>query len=368
MTGVRARLGSLRATGLPILQCAVAASLAWLVATRVVGHTRPFFAPIAAIIALGVAVDGRGRRAVEVAGGVAVGVLVGDLLIAAIGTGTWQLGVIVALAMGTAVVLGGGGLVIVQAGSSAVLISTLSPAAAGSITGARFVDALVGGALGILVHAVVPAVDPVATVHRALAPLVRETVGVLEDLARALRNRDREGSEAALLRARGLSEAAGRFATALDVAVDTTRSVPPRWGARGRVAELAAAGPQIDLAVRDLRVLARGVVRAVDLGSHVPEEVPAALGHLAAGVGHLGEGLDEGGDVERARREIIRAAGLATLALENTQNMSVSVIVAQVRSTAVDLLRAVGADRDSALEAVRSAADELRDAQAGAPA
>ena len=41
------------ATARPILQSAVAASLAWLVATELVGHSTPFFAPISAVITLG---------------------------------------------------------------------------------------------------------------------------------------------------------------------------------------------------------------------------------------------------------------------------------------------------------------------------
>ncbi|MBA3390321.1 MAG: hypothetical protein H0U02_13325, partial [Rubrobacter sp.] len=39
-------LGRLRAGGWPILQTAVAASLAWTLASMVLGHERPFFAAI----------------------------------------------------------------------------------------------------------------------------------------------------------------------------------------------------------------------------------------------------------------------------------------------------------------------------------
>ena len=42
--------------GWPILKTAVAASLAWYLATAVLGHESPFFASIAAVISLGVAV------------------------------------------------------------------------------------------------------------------------------------------------------------------------------------------------------------------------------------------------------------------------------------------------------------------------
>ncbi len=68
-----AALGRLRARGWPILQTAVAASLAWTLATMVLGHERPFFAAIAAVISLGVAVGKEGRQAAELVFGVACG-------------------------------------------------------------------------------------------------------------------------------------------------------------------------------------------------------------------------------------------------------------------------------------------------------
>ena len=43
--GLRRRRESILVSARPILHTAVAASLAWLVATAVLGHDRPFFAP-----------------------------------------------------------------------------------------------------------------------------------------------------------------------------------------------------------------------------------------------------------------------------------------------------------------------------------
>jgi hypothetical protein len=78
--GARDRLRRLRLTAVPILQCAVGAALAWWVATGpLIGHEQPFFAPIAALISLGVGLGQRLPRVVELVVGVAVGVLVGDL-------------------------------------------------------------------------------------------------------------------------------------------------------------------------------------------------------------------------------------------------------------------------------------------------
>src|SRR5215218_1525377 len=80
----------------PILQTAVAASLAWLLVSAALGHDQPFFAAIAAVVSTGV-VGQEGRRAIELVFGVACGLAVADLLVLAIGTGTVQIGIVVGL-------------------------------------------------------------------------------------------------------------------------------------------------------------------------------------------------------------------------------------------------------------------------------
>ncbi|MEA2177078.1 MAG: hypothetical protein QOG77_375, partial [Solirubrobacteraceae bacterium] len=54
----------------------------------------------------------------------------------------------------------------------------------------------------------------------------------------------------------------------------------------------------------------------------------------------------------------VRAAAHATIVLEETANLSVSVIVGQIRSTATDLLRSTGMDIAEAHRIVRAAAEE----------
>ena len=87
----RARAERLKLAARSIAQVTLAAVIAWLVATEVVGHDQPFFAPVSAIITLGLTLGQRGRRAVEVIVGVTLGIAVGDLLVLVLGTGAWQL-------------------------------------------------------------------------------------------------------------------------------------------------------------------------------------------------------------------------------------------------------------------------------------
>ena len=58
-------------------QCAIAAGVAWWLAADVFGHQLPFFAPIAAVVSLGMSYGQRQRRVAEVTVGVALGVLSG---------------------------------------------------------------------------------------------------------------------------------------------------------------------------------------------------------------------------------------------------------------------------------------------------
>ena len=62
---LKPRLRRWRATALPVAQAALAAGLSWLVAVNVVDHRLPFFAPIAAVICLGVTLGQRLRRGIE---------------------------------------------------------------------------------------------------------------------------------------------------------------------------------------------------------------------------------------------------------------------------------------------------------------
>ncbi len=360
---MRTRVERLRLAWRSVLQAGVAAGVAWLIATEVFGHTAPFFAPVSAIITLGLTISQRGRRAVEVAIGVAVGIAVGDLLVLAIGSGPAQLALVVMLATALAIFLGSGQMLATQAAVSAALVATLQPPTDG-VTFARFLDALAGGTVALVVNGLLLPADPVAMVRRAARPLLEELAATLEDIAEAILERDRGLAERALLRARAIDELSGNFAEAVNVSRETTRYAPPRRRLRGRVEGYADAAEQIDLAVRNIRVLARGAIRAVRLDENVPPPMADAVHELAAAVRSFADALDDPRAVERVREHALRAAAIATLVLETTGNLSVSVIVGQIRSTATDLVAGTGMGTDEASAAVRRAVNEALEEKA----
>jgi uncharacterized membrane protein YgaE (UPF0421/DUF939 family) len=350
--GLRTRVLRLRTLSRTILQASLAAGLSWAIAVELIGHPRPFFAPVAAIVTLGLAFGERGRRAIELAAGVSLGILLGDLLVLAIGTGAWQLILVTSLAMAIAVLLGGSPLLVQQAAVSAALVVTLQPPTDG-VSFARSVDALVGCSIALaLSHLVLP-VDPLRLLRREAEPVLRELAGVLRDVAAALESGRRERASDALLRAREVDVHAQRFSEALAVSRRLAATAPSHRRDRGTVALYADAGGQLDLAVRNVRVLARGAIRALDIGDNVPPELALAIHDLADAVACFGPWLADPSQSAAARDPAVRAARRASTVLEQTTNLSVSVMVGQIRSTAVDLLRGTGVEREEARALVR---------------
>ena len=72
------RIDRVRSKGWHLVQCALAAGAAWAIAHDLLGHAAPFFAPIVAVICLGMTYEQRLRRVAEVTVGVALGVAIAD--------------------------------------------------------------------------------------------------------------------------------------------------------------------------------------------------------------------------------------------------------------------------------------------------
>ena len=353
-SGLRERLERLRVLAPAVAQTAGAAAGAWLAATLLIGHQRPFLAPVAAIIALASAYGQRTRRAVEIVVGQATGVLISELVVLALGSGALQIGLVVALAMIAVILLGGGRLVLVQAATGAVLIATV--AVPDHLTLARVLDALVGGGVALLVGLVLFPIDPVRLMRRHRAPLLEELAAVLDEIRVSLVTGDHDAAAEALASARDLDGSVARFSEAVGVGIEIGRGSPLRRRTLTTMRRNAAAAAEIDMAVRNVRVLARGAIRAADLDAHLPELMLQAVGDLGDAVRGLGAALDDPAAEGPARAAALRAAGRASIGLEHTSNLSASVIVGQVRSTATDLLRALGLHADEAVAAVREAA------------
>ncbi len=226
----------LRSSALPIVQCALAAGLAWWVAKDLVGHQQPFFAPIAAVVSLGLGLGARLRRSVELVCGVTVGIGVGDLLVSLIGSGPWQIALVVIMAMGTAVALDSGPIFSMQAGNSAVLVATLlPPGGTGGVD--RMVDALIGGLTGIAVVALIPT-HPVRRARRNAAEILATASEVLRKVESGLVENNAKPIEEALRQARATQPAIDAMRSNLKGGREISRVSPLYWNSRKRLAVL----------------------------------------------------------------------------------------------------------------------------------
>jgi hypothetical protein len=345
---VRRRTSRLRAGLWTIAQTSIAVGAAWALARQI--DSTPFFAPISAVISLAATRGQRTTRAIELVLGVAVGIAVADLIVSALGTSTPVLMLVVALAMGAALLLGGGTLLISQAGVSAIFVTTIE--GPHGFTPNRFIDALIGGVVALLVSQVLMPRDPVAAVTNAARALAERLGLALRETAAALETGDVDRARAALGIARGVDAELADLADAVDLARETVSVRPPVWRARERLPLYADALAQLDFAVRNTRVLARRAVSAVRRNGPAPPEVAAAVALLADALDELVHHLDDPGAETSSRRYALEAARRATAVLDKDHSLQTSALVAQVRSTAVDLLRGSGLSEDEAIAAL----------------
>jgi hypothetical protein len=357
---VRLRTSRLRAGAWMIAQTSIAVGAAWAAAGLV--SDRPFFAPISAVISLSAARGQRTRRAVELVLGVAVGIAVADFIVAELGSGTAILMLVVALSMSAALLLGGGGLLVSQAGVSAVMVATLERP--DGLTPDRFIDALIGGAIALLVSQVLLPRDPVEAVSRAAGAVGGRMSEALRETAGALREGDLDRARRALEIARSADPQLADFAEAVDLARETVSMRPPVWRARARLPLYAGAVGQLDFAVRNTRVLSRRAVAAIRQSGPAPEPLAGAVELLADSVEELLLHLDDPSQDTSSRRLSLEAASRATAVLDDHAGLQTATLVAQVRSTAVDLLRGSGLTEDEAVDALEEAVNEAPPASA----
>jgi uncharacterized membrane protein YgaE (UPF0421/DUF939 family) len=337
---LRQRRARLRAKSWQIGQCAVAAGVAWWVASDVFGHTTPFFAPIAAVVSLGTSYGQRLRRVAEVTVGVAIGVFVGDLLTHWLGSGGWQIALIVTLAMSTALLLGQGVLFVNQAAVQAIVVSTLVPTADAAFI--RWTDALIGGAVALVAAAVVPRA-PLRRPREQAAVVVGKIAVLLRAAAHSIIDGDVERSLAVLEDARSTDELVVELRAAADEGLSVVRSSPFRHRHRGRVRAMAELAEPLDFALRNTRVLVRRVAVASYRREPIPSSYAKLLEDLADCSDAIADELSEGRAATAVRDRLV-ALGRATLAVERTSDLSAEVILAQVRSLVADLLAVTGMD------------------------
>jgi len=342
------RLTRLRSKGWHIGQCAVAAGVAWFLAHDVVGHPRPFFAPIVAVVCLGTSYGQRLRRVAEVTIGVAVGVLLADLLLLVIGTGAWQVTVLVALAMSLALLLNGGTLFVTQAAVQGIVVVTFAAAPGYALT--RWLDALIGGSVALVAAAVVPRA-PLRRPREQAARVVRRISALLRAAAQSARDGDVEHALAVLADARTTERLIRELQDAADEGLSVLASSPFRRGHSGQLRRMVELVEPLDRALRNTRVLVRRVAVSNYHHDPIPHAYAVLCEDLAEAVDEIAGSLRTDEESETARKALLRV-GTGTAEVERVADLSADVVLAQIRSLVVDLLQVTGMDVLEATDAL----------------
>lgn len=337
---VRARVGML-----PIGQAAVAAGAAYAFAFGVLGHHQPFFAPIAAWACLGFTMQRSVRRVGELALAVGLGVGLGDLVVHWIGTGWWQVAVVLFVAALVARIVGPGAMLTTQAGTQAIVIVGL-PVASGGPLG-RWTDALVGGAVAFLVAVLWPG----DTRRRPRALGVHATTELAETLelvARGMRAKDVDGLAGALVRGRASDPILTEWRVSARNGTELSRVSAARpW--RDELLRLESQAVMVERAMRSVRVLARRAPSVVD-----QDLTPVAdlTDRFAAGVRLLTNAVGSGGDLGPARRALAAVAADSDPRVVGAGSWHVQALVLLLRSPLADALEAAGATPEEARAAL----------------
>ncbi len=273
----------LRSALWPAAQAALAAGLAWLVAHDLLGHSQPFFAPIAAAIALSTSGVRRGRRILQMVAGVMLGIGVGEASSAVLGTGAISVGIVVLVTMAVALLAGVGffseGMMFVnQSTASAILVVALHKHGTGA---ERLVDAVVGGAVAAVIGVGLFPAEPMKLLRNAERELLRSLAGALTHIAELLRARTAARPDWTLAAAQDIHRQLAALAGARATARANVRIAPRRWRLREAVTREESRISRLDLLSNAVLSLLRVSADALDEAESLPAGVSGGVAAMA---------------------------------------------------------------------------------------
>lgn len=326
-----------RVSVVPVLQVVIAATGSYLFARYVLGHAVPLLAVTVTISSLGFARDARPVRVLETAIGMLIGITLSELLLFLVGHGAWQIAVVLFVTLLVARTLSASNAFALAAGVQSMLVMLLAQPDGGPFV--RSLDGLVGGAVALLVTALVPR-DPRNLVRSDAARLFAVINDALTSLVRSLEYADEPAAESALEKLRSTQPIIENWGQSLNSAAAIARISPflrrhrPDLQAQSRVLE------GMDLATRNLRVIARRIDFLVRDGT--PRPVIASLvANLGISVELLGQSLDDPllGDTVRVGLVAV-AERLRPDTIAAHSSVLDSVLILMMRPLLVDLLTA----------------------------
>jgi uncharacterized membrane protein YgaE (UPF0421/DUF939 family) len=335
----------------PLLQGTAAATVAWLIAKWIGDHPDPFFAPIAAVIALNAPPGERGLNALRLLQGVVIGIVAGELAVGTLGGGYGTLALATFVAMAVASALGGARLVIAQAAVGAVLTVA---SADGQIGPDRLIDALVGACVALVFSQLLFAPEPVRLLRRAEAAALEDMAGGLGLTAEALEQDDAEKADRGLGKLRDMRDRLADLGRVRDVSTRVARrSATWRSQARPVVKENENAG-HLDLLGASCLTLAR---TAATVRPEERRELTLLLRELAAVLAALAHRPGDQAVRQAATDRALDAARRIGDGPAESDALAAGLIAA--RTVIADVMVFAGIDADDAHDAVEAGTGEF---------
>jgi uncharacterized membrane protein YgaE (UPF0421/DUF939 family) len=335
---LRPGLFRLRDSGAAIVQIVVAATGAYTFAQLVLGHALPLVAATVTVSSLGLVRDARPRRVIETVAGMLVGILIAEVIVLVAGGGWWQLALALGVTLIVARFLSPQPAFAIAAAIQALIALTVGVGAPPFL---RLIDGVVGGIAALIVTALVPRSGRRSELRDA-AELFAAVENTVSTLAQALRRGDRTRAERGLEKARALQARVDAWRISLESGIAIARISPFLHRERSELARHERVRQSMDLATRNLRVVARRTVYLVDDGK--PRQVAAdLLGELGRSARLVADALDDISLEPAARSAIMAiAARLDPAAVLPGAGLGDQNLIAALRPLAVDLLTATG--------------------------
>jgi uncharacterized membrane protein YgaE (UPF0421/DUF939 family) len=342
-TGVQAAGRRVRPHLWPAVQASVAVAVAWYLAHTVLGHPAPIFAPVAAAVTLGASRVMRGQRAVQLIGGVTIGIGIGVAIRSVAGAGALAIGLATLVAMCVAITIGGGfagnGVMFInQASVSAILMIALQ--LPGGVV-QRLIEALVGGGVAVVIAVLLFPAAPLPLLREAVQAVFGTLHAALEHLDEIVADPSTADRTWALGVGERIYEQLGQLIAGRFTATEIVRLAPRWWHLRSTVRAADVRLGHVNLLASGVMSLLRTTVDGLGVEPALPAQLRMAVQQLSEALGALA------GDGEAGpSAAVARAARAGRLTAEGGHEPGThALLIASIIDTCVgDLYRAVGAE------------------------
>ena len=336
---LRGSLARIKDSAWTIVQIVLAATTAYLIARYGLGHPVPLLSVTVSISSLGFARDTRPDRVLTTALAMIFGILISELLLISFGSGPLQLFVAITSSLVLARLISANPAFALTVTLQAVLVQLLQEPTGGVF--ARALDGIVGGLVALAFTAMLPR-NPIKLARQDASKLFVVFSQTLSLIQSVLAKPDIDLADQALEKIRATQPLVDNWRGSMESAAAITKISPfYRW-AQKEVRDQALVLEGMDLATRNLRVVARRVDYLVrDLKPR--PQLAELTSKIVTAVQLIESSADDFSVAQKARKYLTKLIKeLDPKRFEPELTLSEAAVLMQYRPLVVDLCHAAG--------------------------